>query len=44
MKIRLSLPVERNSKLAPKHKEHGTPLGKLIPAEVYASLGGQKRA
>lgn len=39
MKIQLSLPVERISKLAPKHQPHGTPVGALLPAHVIASLG-----
>jgi hypothetical protein len=39
MQIRLSLPVERNAKLAPKHQQHGTPVGALLPASTTRSLG-----
>lgn len=38
-KVRLSLPVERISKLAPKHQQHGTAVGALIPQHVLVSLG-----
>jgi hypothetical protein len=36
--IRLSLPVERNSTLAPKHRDHVTPVVKRVSADVAASL------
>lgn len=39
MKTPLSLPVERNAKLAPKHQSHGTPLVALIDSHIRVSLG-----
>ncbi len=38
MKGKLSLPVESNSKLAPKHKVHGTPIGDFLPEDVARDL------
>lgn len=39
MRTRLSLPVVAISKIAPKHKAHGSNIASLLPASVIESLG-----